>query len=77
VQVKVSFGVSGYVVQTVEILKKDMTAEQLYKGLCRGELITTIHGESSFIETLSGEKVAQIEAVDNQVEYTDFDVEVV
>jgi hypothetical protein len=69
----ISFNVSGYFVQDIEIIVNDLTLEELTAGLNRGEYWTTIHSDNPFIERVQdGAKVARILNTDDNVGYGDY-----
>lgn len=78
-QAAISFTAQGHVVQTIEIIS-DHTLDQIIKMLNKGTAVTTVQEGTdkhpSYIElTATGEKIAKITDVDNQLEYNDFDID--
>jgi hypothetical protein len=74
-QAKVTFNAVGYVTQIVT-LSVPITLKELQAGLNSGKYVTTLHGDDSVIEeTATGKQIAEIEDTDNNLEYTEFEVE--
>jgi hypothetical protein len=74
-QAKITFSASGTVTQSITFLNDEVSAQDLQKGLNNGEYITTIQEENTYVETISGERVASIDNVDNELTYEDYTVE--
>ena len=76
---RIAFSAQGQVKQRVTLLKTGVSAKELQDGLNSGRYVTTIQEGGEFSthieETSTGEKVARIDDVNNELEYSDFEVE--
>ena len=73
--ITVSFEAQGVVKQRV-VLKRNISAAELESGLESRKYVTTIQENHGTIEVLAtGEIIAEIQSVDNELEYSDFKVE--
>lgn len=72
---EISFAVSGYVDQTVEITDLKLTAAQLQKGLKSGKFATTIQDGGEVIVVKTGRVIGRVVSLDNNCEYEDYNVE--
>lgn len=73
-EVKITFSVSGYVTQTVE-LKPGVDPADLEQKLRSGVAATTIQEDGEVVVVESGEVLGTVTNVDNNCEYDDYDVE--
>jgi hypothetical protein len=72
---EIFFSVQGYVTQTVEIVDPKMTPAKLQTMLNNGKACTTIQEGGTVDITASGKVIARVRFVDNNCEYSDFEVE--
>lgn len=74
-ETKISFEVSGYVVQRIEILNNE-TPEEIAEKLNKYEYATTLHGNEPHITKVSdGTLIAKIINIDNNLTYIEFEAE--
>ena len=72
----VSFSVSGWVRQEVEIIDPAWNdAGKLQKALTDGTVVTTIQEDGTIDITLIGHQIGRIKFLDNECTYDDFEVE--
>jgi hypothetical protein len=71
---KVTFSVSGTITETIRITDPSITISKLQKMLKSGEAVTTIQEWGSVDITATGLVIGTVEVVDNECEYTDFEV---
>jgi ABC-type molybdate transport system substrate-binding protein len=74
-QVEIAFSVEGSVKQTIEIINPAYTPEMIVSGLASGKLATTIQEGGSVDVVATGEKVATVINIDNELGYFDFEQE--
>jgi len=74
---KISFSGAGSVSQTIELVDGiNLSREELQDGLRSGKYVTTIQEDGSVDVTATGEVIAKVVYVNNELEYSDFDVEI-
>ena len=71
---KINFLVSGDISQTIKITDEDYSINKIIEGLNSGKYITTIHEDKEIVVTISGRKIAEVINNDNNLEYTDFEI---
>jgi len=73
----ISFCASGTIRQTVELFSGvKLTAEQIQKGLKSGKYATSAQDGGSFlIVGKNFESIGRVTSIDNELEYTDYEVE--
>jgi hypothetical protein len=72
--VKISFLVSGSVSQTVIITDPKITPAKLQKLLESGKAATTIQEDGVVVSVLTGRVIGNVEDVDNDCSYENFEV---
>ena len=75
---EIRFSAQGWVKQFVLVQPefKSLTAEELQSMLNKGEAMTTVQ-EGGLVEIVKdGKIIAAVDNVENEMEYTDFEVEV-
>ena len=76
--VKISFVVSGYVYQQVQITDENISPEKLQKMLNSGEAVTTIQDNGSVEIVAKGTKIGEVKkgmTSKSDLEYSNFKVE--
>jgi hypothetical protein len=75
-EIKISFCVAGSIKQTIRLLNSvKLTPDEIVQGLNDGSILTTIQ-EGGTVEFLAdGKKIGEVVNVDNECEYTEFDLE--
>lgn len=74
-QIEIAFSVEGTIKQTLEIVNPEYTLETILAGLASGKLATTIQEGGSVDVVATGEKIATVINVDNELGYFDFEAE--
>ena len=72
--VRLSFSAMGHVKQTVTISKPGITQEDLIKGLNDGTISTSERKGGTVDITANGEIIGTVTSVDNNLEYSDFEL---
>jgi hypothetical protein len=72
---QITFNASGWVKQNVKIIDPNVTADELEQMLKSGEAITTIQDDGVIINAKDSHVIGVMEQVNNDCEYTDFEVE--
>ena len=70
-EIKITFSVSGYVTETVE-LNPGVDPNSLVQRLNSGEVATTIQEDGSVIVVGTGEVLGTVVSGDNRCEYDEF-----
>lgn len=71
----VTFSVLGHVTQKVRLVDVSFSAEHIQEMLNDGTAVTTIQENGDLVVTESGHVIAKVVGVDNECEYSDFNVE--
>ena len=72
---RITFHAQGRIKQDVTMVDESVSAQDLQAGLNDGTYMTTIESGETFIEDINGKRIANIDYVSNELEYTDFEVE--
>lgn len=75
-EMKVSFCVSGHIVQTIRLHNScELTPEEVVKGLQEGTIATTVRYGGEVDMVADGKTIGVIIDLDNNLEYSDFELE--
>jgi hypothetical protein len=72
--VEISFLASGHVNQSVRLIDKDITPDELVSMLNSGKASTTVQEDGTIEITATGRVIGIVEDVDNHMGYEDFEV---